>query len=74
MADEDRPGPLTDPLLAQDVFANGIIVEMINGDFRLTAWVDVDGDRRIMARLVITNGAARALAKDLKKAVAKGGH
>lgn len=74
MTDEERPAPITEPVIAHDVFANGIDVEAINGDFRLTAWVDVSSERRIMARLVVTNDAARALAKDLKKAVSKGGH
>lgn len=71
--DHDQ-SPLTEPVVALDIFATGVIIEPVNGEVRLTAWVEVSGERRIVARLVLPNTVARALLRDLRKALAKGGH
>jgi hypothetical protein len=72
--DEDKEPPVTDPTRATDIFANGAEIERIDGDIRITAWVDMSGERRIVARLILPDGAAGALARDLKKALARRGH
>lgn len=77
MAQDDEPAPLTEPVIAQDVFATGINVEGIDGEIRLVAWVDVSSDgaeRRIVNRLVMPDAVARGLARDLRKLLARGGH
>lgn len=74
MAEREDDPPITEPVVAQDIFATGVSVESINGEFRITAWVDVSDERRIVARLVLPDKVARDLSKDLRKALSKGGH
>ena len=68
---EDEP-PLTEPIIILDVFCEGVDIERINGDFRLTGWVTHQDEHRIVNRLVLPDGVARALARDLRKAIAAG--
>lgn len=69
---EDDPKTLTEPLVMLDAFATGIDVEPINGDVRLVAWVDHQEERRIVGRLVLPDSVARALVRDLRKALSHG--
>lgn len=68
----DDPKHLTEPLVVADAFATGVDVEVINGDVRLIAWVDHADERRIVGRLVLPDSVARALVRDLRKALASG--
>ncbi|MER9912839.1 hypothetical protein NKJ71_19625 [Mesorhizobium sp. M0050] len=68
----DDSQPLTEPLVVADAFATGVDVEAINGDLRLVAWVDHGQERRIVARVVLPDSVARALIRDLRKALASG--
>lgn len=74
MPDDEKDPPLTEPIIATDVFATGIDIEPINGDVRLIAWVTHAEEHRIVARLVLPDSVARALIRDLRKALASGGH
>lgn len=74
MSDEATDPPLTEPLVVLDVFVTGVDVERINGEVRLVGWVTHGEEHRIVARLVVPDGIARALARDLRKALASGGH
>lgn len=71
MADEGQQ-PLSEPVVILDAFATGVDVEVINGDLRLIAWVDHGEERRIVGRLVLPDSVARALIRDLRKALASG--
>lgn len=71
MADEDEP-PLSEPIIVSDVFCTGVDVERVNGEVRLTGWVTDGEEHRIVARLVLPDGVARALARDLRRALATG--
>jgi hypothetical protein len=72
---EDEQKPLMEPVIVLDVFATGVIIETVNeAETRLTAWVEHEEERRIVARLVLPDSAARALIRDLRKTLAKGGH
>lgn len=71
MPEHDDP-PLTEPIIITDVFATGVDVERVNGEVRLTAWVTHSDEHRIVNRLVLPDGVARALARDLRKALATG--
>jgi hypothetical protein len=71
MAD-DEPRPLSEPLVIADAFCSGADVEIINGDIRIVGWVDHQEERRIVGRLVLPDAVARALIRDLRKALASG--
>jgi hypothetical protein len=68
---EDEP-PLSEPVIIPDVFAEGVDIEPINGDVRLIAWATHSDEHRIVGRLVLPIIVARALARDLRKALATG--
>lgn len=72
MPDETDKPPLTEPLVIADAFATGMDVEVINGDVRLIAWVTHADEHRIVARVVLPDSVARALIRDLRKALASG--
>lgn len=71
MAEEENP-PLTEPHIVTDTFATGVDIERINGEVRLIAWVTHGEEHRIVDRLVLPDGVARALVRDLRKALASG--
>ncbi|MBZ9873109.1 hypothetical protein LB542_19870 [Mesorhizobium sp. BR1-1-9] len=79
MASHDPEPPLTEPVIVQDTFVEGAEVDSVNGELRIVAWVNVprsdaaDAERRIVGRLVLTDGAARALLRDLRKVLSRGG-
>ena len=72
MSDEETDPPLTEPIVILDAFATGVDVEAINGDVRLIAWVTHAEEHRIVARVVLPDSVARALIRDLRKALASG--
>lgn len=72
MTDETDKPPLTEPIVIADAFCTGADVETINGDVRIVGWVDHQDERRIVGRLVLPDGVARGLVRDLRKALAKG--
>jgi hypothetical protein len=69
---EDDGPPLTEPVIVTDVFASGVDVERVDGEVRLIAWVTHGEEHRIVNRLVLPDAVARALARDLRKALASG--
>lgn len=69
---DDEP-PLTEPLIIPDVFATGVDIDHINGEVRLVCWVTHGDEHRIVNRLVLPSVVARALVRDLRKALATGG-
>jgi hypothetical protein len=68
----DETPPLSEPIVVLDSFATGVDVEPINGDVRLIAWVTHADEHRIVARVVLPDSVARALIRDLRKALASG--
>lgn len=73
MAEDDEP-PLTEPIVISDVFCEGIDIEHINGVVRLIGWVTHQDEHRIVSRLVLPVSIARALTRDLRKALATSGN
>jgi hypothetical protein len=71
MAEPEDP-PLSEPTIILDVFATGVDVERVDGEVRLIAWVSHGEEHRIVDRLVLPDAVARALARDLRKALASG--
>lgn len=74
MAEDDRPPPITEPIIATDAFATSAKVEPIDGNIRIIALVDVEDERRIVGRLVFPVDTARSLVVDLRKVLARGGN
>lgn len=72
MPEEETDPPLTEPIIVQDVFASGVDIESVDGEVRLIAWVTHGEEHRIVNRLVLPDAVARALIRDLRKALASG--
>jgi hypothetical protein len=72
MPDDESDPPLTEPVIVQDTFATGVDVERVDGEVRLIAWVTHSDEHRIVNRLVLPDAVARALIRDLRKALASG--
>jgi hypothetical protein len=70
--DDDTDPPLTEPVIVTDVFATGIDIERVDGEVRLIGWVTHGEEHRIVSRLVLPDGIARALVRDLRKALSSG--
>lgn len=80
MADLITPAPLTEPKVVDCVFCEGIRIEVRDGFIRIVGWIDLEtaadgiAERRIVVRAAMPTLVARALIRDLRKSVAKGGH
>jgi hypothetical protein len=80
MPDHSDQPPLTEPVMIQCLFCTGIEVEATDHFSRLTGWVELPAmgsgnpERRIMVRVVMPPEVARALSRDLRRGLAKGGH
>jgi ribosomal protein S25 len=72
MAEDEKDPPLSEPIIVTDVFATGVDVERVDGEVRLIAWVTHSDEHRIVNRLVLPDSVARALIRDLRKALASG--
>lgn len=71
---------LTEPTPIACLFCTGFEFEMLGPVVRIVAWVELPApdaehhERRIIARLVMPTGVARALVRDLRKALGASGH
>jgi hypothetical protein len=72
MPEDEADPPLTEPMIFQDTIATGVDIERVDGEVRLIAWVTHGEEHRIVNRLVLPDGVARALMRDLRKALATG--
>lgn len=72
MPEEETDPPLTEPVIVEDTFATGVDIERVDGEVRLIAWVTHGEEHRIVNRLVLPDGVARALIRDLRKTLATG--
>lgn len=80
MAERLEIPPLTEPAVIDCHFIEGMSVEVRAEFVRIVGWVQLDttGDgypeRRIVARAAIPISVARALVRDLRRAIGTGGH
>jgi hypothetical protein len=72
MPEDEADPPLTEPMIVQDTFATGVDIERVDGEVRLIAWVTHGEEHRIVNRLVLPDGVARALMRDLRKTLSGG--
>lgn len=72
MGEADQPSPVTEPVIQSDTFATSVTVEPIDGCVRIVSMVDVEGERRIVSRVVLPVATARQLATDLRRILNKG--
>jgi hypothetical protein len=74
-----QAAPLTEPEIIHSLFVDGLGLEVSGSIVKLTGWAHVGGhdvgpERRVVARLAISNSEARRLQAALRVALAKGGH
>lgn len=78
--DGSRPIRITEPKRVSLVFCEGVRVEAHDEAVRLIGFVDLDmapggrAERRIVFRAVLPMLVARALVRDLRRALARGGN
>lgn len=80
MANYERTPHLTEPKVVDCAFCEGVYIEARDEVVRLVGWVDLQNaadsipERRIVVRVALPSVVARALLRDLRKSLAKGGH
>ena len=80
MAEVIPTAPLTEPKVVECTFCEGVYLEVRDDMVRMVGWLDLetaaDGrpERRIVLRAVLPTVVARALVRDLRKSLARGGH
>lgn len=72
---------MTEPETVPCTFCEGITIEVRADFIRIVGWIDLETvgyetmpERRIVARAAMPTTVARNLIRDLRKAVARGGH
>lgn len=71
---------MTEPKAIDCHFVEGVSLEVRDEFVRLTGWIDLDVtpgealERRIVVRAAVPTLVARALIRDLRRAVARGGN
>lgn len=71
---------MTEPEVVHCHFVEGLSIEIRDEFVRLVGWVDLgvaednDPERRIVVRAAMTPTVARALIRDLRKSIGRGGH
>jgi hypothetical protein len=78
-AKECMTWPLTEPAIIDCLFLTGTTVEISDGTVQIVGWVSVavyenERERRIVTRVALSNGNARALFAQLRGALAQGGN
>lgn len=80
MAELIPTSPLTEPKVVDCNFVEGVSLELRDDMVRLVGWIDLeqaaDGqpERRIVVRAAMPTIVARALIRDLRKSLARGGN
>lgn len=75
----DQPR-LTEPKVIDCALIEGATLEVRDELVRICGWIDLEAveggnpERRIVARVALPLLVARALARDLRKALSRGGH
>lgn len=80
MAETTKPFRMTEPTMVACVLCEGVSIEVRDDLVRLVGWIDLEvveddqPERRIVARAALPTLVARALIRDLRRAVARGGN
>lgn len=80
MAEVIPPAPLTEPIVIECVFCEGVYLEVRDDFLRIVGFIDLERtadsqpERRIVIRAAMPTIVARALVRDLRKSLARGGH
>lgn len=80
MPDGERKPRLTEPEVVHCILCEGVTIEVRDEIVRLVGWIDLETveyaepERRIVARAALPLLVARALIRDLRRAVARGGN
>lgn len=79
MAEGIDPAPITEPVIVDCTFMEGVEIELGTDFLRIVGWIQLStGDerhpeRRIVARAVMPTRVARELVRDLRRYLARGG-
>lgn len=71
---------LTEPVIVPCILVEGAIIEVRDELIRIVGFIDLeiaegrDPERRIVVRAAMPTLVARALIRDLRRAIARGGH
>lgn len=81
MAQDLKDVPLTEPIIINCIFVEGVGVEVKDGFVRFTAWTELTAieyggapERRIVNRVAVPEVTARRLLRDLRKALMQPEH
>lgn len=80
MAELIIPAPLTEPEIVECHFVEGVYLEVRDDILRLVGFIDLERtadsqpERRIVVRAAMPTIVARALIRDLRRAVSRGGN
>lgn len=80
MAEVIAPAPLTEPEVVTCHFVEGLYLEVRDDVVRVIGWIDLEHtadhqpERRIVVRAAMPTVVARALVRDLRRSLARGGH
>lgn len=80
MAEVIIPAPLTEPIVVDCVFCEGLFLEVRDDVVRIVGFIDLERtadsqpERRIVVRAAMPTIVARALIRDLRRAVSRGGN
>lgn len=80
MAQHSQPPQMTEPKIVSCLFMTGYDIEVTDSFVRIVGWVDLpvvghdQPERRVIMRAVMPNNVARALQRDLRKGLTRGGH
>lgn len=75
-----EPSPVTEPVIVNSVFITGGAIEVTDSCVRIVGWEQQPAmsgemvERRIVARLAMSNGVAREIVAALRRGLAKDGH
>ena len=80
MAEVIPPAPLTEPVIVECNFVEGLYLEVRDDVVRVVGYIDLERtadsqpERRIVVRAAMPTIVARALIRDLRRAVSRGGN
>jgi len=81
MAESIEPPRMTEPEVVPCIFVEGLAIEVRDEFIRVVGYIDLETvgyevvpERRIVVRASMPTNVARALIRDLRKAVARGGN
>lgn len=80
IGEAERPAKMTEPTPIGCAFLDGVVIEVRDETIRFVGFLDLEtaergeAERRIVVRAALPTIVARALIRDLRRAVSRGGN